>query len=324
MNDISLIEPATQDTVGNITELDVLDKTHYGLSIYSHILRKFYPGATVLHLSGKECKPAKNPFTGGNKTLHIYLKDWIFIHHDDTDPVFKGTPFDFAEQYYKLTGDELLQKLNEEMHLRIGMKLMNYNGFTFNFRNKEPESQSRPIIPKCSFFKRPVSNIYPEKEITLVEIYDLIRVGTYQEATEKLRAINSTKEAREFKARNFDYVCFSGIFSKRNDKSLLKHSGLLTIDFDHIPDISRLKTALLQDEYFDTEMLFISPSGNGLKWIISIDLTEYSHADFFNAVAAYIKQTYDLGVDKSGKDLSRACFLCHDADAYINPKYLES
>jgi phosphoribosylformimino-5-aminoimidazole carboxamide ribonucleotide (ProFAR) isomerase len=45
---------------------------------------------------------------------------------------------------------------------------------------------------------------------------------------------NPLEEARKFKAFNFDYVTFSGAFSKRNDKHLKKHSGLLTIDFDHI------------------------------------------------------------------------------------------
>jgi hypothetical protein len=28
-------------------------------------------------------------------------------------------------------------------------------------------------------------------------------------------------------------------------------------------------------------------------------------------------------VDKSGKDVSRACFLPHDPEAYINPKNLK-
>jgi len=79
---------------------------------------------------------------------------------------------------------------------------------------------------------------------------------------------------------------------------------------------------LLKDEYFETEMLFVSPSGDGLKWIIPIDITEATHQNFFQAIANYIREVYQLEVDKSGKDVSRACFLPHDPEAYINPKYL--
>ena len=67
------------------------------------------------------------------------------------------------------------------------------------------------------------------------------------------------------------------MFSKRNDDSLIEHSSLLTIDFDHLENLEELKQQLLNDEYFETEMLFTSPSGEGLKWIIRIDLSKVSH-----------------------------------------------
>jgi hypothetical protein len=323
MNTISRPEPATQTIIQTITREDVLDKTHYGLNVYSHILRQFYPGATVLYLSGTECKPARNPFSNGSESLSIYLEEGVFIFEDTLDSDFWGSPFDFAERFYNIKGIDLLIKLNEDLHLNIG------NHFHFT---KTDKSFTDPIInietvkitiPKFSFFKSPVANINPSKEISLIEVYDLIRNNTYQDITEKLRSHSDPAKARDFKANRFDYVTFSGSFSKRNDKSLLKHSGLITIDFDHIADIPLLKQQLLNDEYFDTELMFVSPSGTGLKWIISIDLTEGTHLDYFKSIAAYILTTYNLEIDKSGKDISRACFLCYDPDAYINPKYLE-
>ena len=154
-------------------------------------------------------------------------------------------------------------------------------------------------------------------------MYNLIKSDTYKRNTLAFRQIADKVQARQFKAENFDYVTFSGIFSKRSDSNLLKHSGLITIDFDHIPEVENLKKQLLNDEYFDTELLFVSPSGDGLKWIIPIDLTKGSHQLLFNAIAAYLKKTYQLEVDKSGKDISRACFLPYDNNVYINPKYLQ-
>jgi len=301
-----------------IEEKDIIRKTHYGLNIYSHVLRQYYPDEIVISLSGKKCKAARNPFKDSNETLNIYLRNWVFIYEDVTDNSFKGNPFSFAALHYKLSGDELLQKLNEELHLHIGENQDFY-------RNKLTGSYEKTeiVIPKCSYFKCPVSNTLPEKEVDLKYIGNLIKYDQFKNQTEKLRSISNPKEARAYKAQNFDYVTFSGTFTKRNDKALINHSGLITIDFDRIKDILKLKNALLQDEYFNTELMFVSPSGNGLKWIIPIDLSKVNHQDYFKAVSNYIQHTYNLKVDKSGKDISRACFLPYDKHVYINPKYLQ-
>ena len=187
-----------------------------------------------------------------------------------------------------------------------------------NAQNKE----TGMIIPKCSFFKRPISNITPYKDLDLEEIFNLVKYDHFKKQTEELRKIADSKKARYYKAQNFHYVTFSGTFSKRMDNTLIKHSGLLTIDFDHISDIDKLKSDLINDEYFDTEMMFVSPSGDGLKWIVEIDLKQGSHQENFLAISNYIKQTYNIEVDKSGKDISRACFLPYDKEVFINSKYM--
>lgn len=96
-------------------------------------------------------------------------------------------------------------------------------------------------------------------------------------------------------------------------------SNLLCVDFDHISDLEGLFARLLEDKYFDTALLFRSPSGDGLKWVIEINKGALSHSDFFRAVENYIFKTYGIKVDQSGKDISRACFLPYDPAAYINP-----
>ena len=331
-----------------IDKQSVLDKTHYGLDIYAHILRVYYPGQTVLSLSGRTCLPTKNPFNADKPTLNIFIyKDNVlgnaldkeFAQHEDSENAIPaGDPFDFAELHYKQSGDALLQTINKEMNLNIGEK------FNFHGNNKKsvsvPEPQQSKSLPFgevggafFSFFKAPVRNTIPHKSICLLDAYNYI-VGDYaKQRTEKLRGIKDQKQARQFKASTFDYCTFSGMFQTRNDKALISHSGLLCIDFDHLQNVDLLRNQLLQDEYFDTQLLFRSPSGDGLKWIIQIStplgepaigirqLVGFSHSDFFAAVANYMLQTYSVAVDKSGRDISRACFLPHDPDAYINPLY---
>lgn len=305
-----------------IKEKDILEKTHYGLNIYAHILRLFYPNENVLSLSGRKCKPTKNPFLGNSETLILSNVDNVFLFTDSSDPNFKGNPFDFAANYYKLTDSELLKKINEELFLRIGVANNFYNKQKQDFPVMAEVQRPKLIIPKFSFFKRPITNTQPVKELNLLEVYSLIKSNLYKYNTLYIRNLQDKAKSRVFKAQSFDYVTFSGTFRKRSDKDLLKHSGLITIDFDHIQNIEQLKQTLLNDEYFDTELLFVSPSGDGLKWIISIDLTQGSHQLLFSAIAAYIKKTYNLEVDKSGRDISRACFLPYDNNIFINPKYL--
>lgn len=340
-----------------INKKQILSKTNYGLLIYSHILQKYYPNQTVLSLSGRTCSPTKNPFNADKPTLNISIfkenvlgnaMDREFARHEDNENAIPaGDAFDFAELHYKQSGAELLQIINKEMNLHVGEK------FSFYGSNQKNVSITEPVQPKSpkntpnsdflspdgestrrgievgevgwalfSFFKAPVRNTIPHKSICLLDAYNYI-VGEYaKQRTEKLRTITDPKQARQYKATNFDYCTFSGMFTTRNDKALVNRSDLLCVDFDHLQNVDLLRNQLLQDEYFETQLLFVSPSGDGLKWIISIDAAKTSHGEFFVAVANYILQTYKVAVDKSGRDISRACFLAYDPNAFIHPNNL--
>jgi hypothetical protein len=137
-----------------------------------------------------------------------------------------------------------------------------------------------------------------------------------------LRTITDKNINREYKAVNFPYATFSGIFETRRESSLIQHSGLIAIDFDHLEAIEETKLKLLKDPYFETELLFISPNGNGLKWIIAIDIQKFSHVEYFQAIFNYIKKTYSIEIDKACKDVCRATFLSYDPSAFIHPKHL--
>lgn len=308
-----------------INREEILHETHYGLNIYAHILRYYYPGETVLSLSGRDCQPAKNPFNGNKSTLKVSIVDGCAQHIDTDKTIPTGTAFHFARLHYKLEEPELLSKINEELNLHIGEQRHFYNR-SEKVKRLATECQKFPEIkiPVFSYFKRPVSNIFPDKTTNLIDIYNLVRSNIFKKQTDKLRSLRDKVEARNFKVLSFNYVTFSGTFTKRTDKELLEHSGLLTVDFDHIADLPALKQQLLEDKYFETELLFVSPSGDGLKWIILIDISEVSHQEYFRAVSAYIQQTYQIEIDQSGKDISRACFLPHDPKAHINPKYVNN
>ena len=204
------------------------------------------------------------------------------------------------------------------LHLQNGL-----NGLTAPslYKNEPIVNRIKNGIIQFSFFLRPVQNVAPNRAIGVKEVYDLIASEKYATNTRVLRCLNSPEEARKYKARNFDYCCFSGVFSRRAESGLIQHSGLLTIDFDHVKNLFLLKRKLINDCNFDTILAFISPSGDGLKWIVKIDLLKNTHLEWFTAIQRYVRATYQLEIDKSGKDVSRCCFLPYDPEVYINPKY---
>lgn len=311
-----------------MNQSDILRLTVHGLNIYAYILGLYYNKGILLELDGTECKPAKNPFNGDKKTLLITD---CFVPRNDGSTVemfcyldveledFKGNPFDFAALHYKLEGEALMEKLNVDMNLHLGSTKNAYEVFI----SKAPLPLLEAALPRISFFYSPISNTVPYATMNLLDAYKLIKGNRYKARTRRLRAITEPQEASQFKRSSFEYVTFAGVFSKRSDKALVHPSGLMVFDFDKVSDLPLLSKSLLEDPLFVTELMFISPSGNGLKWIISVDLKQCTHAEWFAAVANYLDTIFNMKVDRSGKDLSRACFLCHDPEVYIHPDYLD-
>ncbi len=56
-----------------INRESVLRRTNWGVDIYAHILRQFYPGEVVMRITGRDCGIVRNPFAGGVKSLHIWF-----------------------------------------------------------------------------------------------------------------------------------------------------------------------------------------------------------------------------------------------------------
>ena len=196
--------------------------------------------------------------------------------------------------------------------------------------NNNPASANswNPAEVRMSFFSKPITNKRPcGQPLSLFQVYRYIITRRYMPETEQLRAITDEDKAREFKGQHLDYVTPSGIFSYCSDNSLVKHSGVLCMDLDHLGDrVEELFQLLLHEPMFQTLLLFRSPRGCGLKWFIPIDLSRCDHRTWFTAVRNYLMHTYHLDdkqVDKACGNPSRACYLCHDPEAYLMTPLIE-
>ncbi|MBF0548765.1 MAG: DUF3987 domain-containing protein [Candidatus Riflebacteria bacterium] len=112
-------------------------------------------------------------------------------------------------------------------------------------------------------------------------------------------------------------VTFSGTFSQRKKECLKILSGYMILDFDHIDQPGTLQNSLIADSH--CAFCFISPSGKGLKVGIRTNDLSLWEANFKSA-EKYFSDKYKLQADKSGKDVSRLCFLSHDPNCFFNPQ----
>lgn len=175
---------------------------------------------------------------------------------------------------------------------------------------------------EMSYFNAPITNKVPLTTLGLTEVAAIVKSRELEPQTLALRGITDHEAARAYKGQHFPYVTPAGVFSYCSDASLVKPSRALCMDLDHVGDVDTLKRKLIADPHFKTLMAFRSPSGDGLKWFIEIDLTKCSHRQWFDAVRNYLMTTYGLSqkqADPSVRNESRACFLCYDPEVYVNP-----
>ena len=170
-----------------------------------------------------------------------------------------------------------------------------------------------------TLFDAPINNVKPNGITNLRKVYDAIISACYKEQAECLRNIVDPKAASLFKRQNLDYVTFGGIFHTRKDEAIVAHSGLLCVGVDCACNVEELYSKLLHDHYFETQLLFRSVSGRGVKWVIKTD-PNAPFRDYAKAVRNYIQQTYGVKVDGLIQSVSRACFLPYDPQAFINQK----
>jgi len=160
-----------------------------------------------------------------------------------------------------------------------------------------------------------ITELVKGERIPFHEIMARIKGPTWSDAVGQLRAKAAAgvpkKELADIKA-TLPYFTGSGVFSKREDKGLIEHSGKIIIDFDNLMDITAARQILEADKY--TEYLFKSCSGGGLAVVVNIEPGR--HLDSFLFLEDYYKRTYNLTIDKACKDVSRPRYISYDPELY--------
>ena len=107
------------------------------------------------------------------------------------------------------------------------------------------------------------------------------------------------------------------------------YSELVVIDLDHLKEqgikLDELRSLISQDTEIGLRLLFVSPSGDGLKLICkskrgfnSPEEYKREYDSLVLCISEKLKRIYpSFVVDTSGSDISRTCFLCYDPEALL-------
>jgi len=152
---------------------------------------------------------------------------------------------------------------------------------------------------------------------TVLFALNRIKNGAAREKIELLR--NETNDNKKSAIKNsLPCICFSGKFLKRNDNSLVSHSGFIILDFDKL-----IEKGINLREFIEkckqipyVAAAFVSPSGNGVKVLVRVFDNGNMHRGQFAALKLV---PLFADADLSGVNESRICFESYDPDIYINP-----
>ena len=157
----------------------------------------------------------------------------------------------------------------------------------------------------------------PDNPVT-INLMTWLSSTKYQSMVETIRH-EPDKDKRFFMKASLPAITPSGIFSRRESKSLVKHSGLIAFDVDyaqnkHIGNYKELKKEIIKIS--NIAYLGLSVSGTGFWGLIPIAFPEKHLQHFFALEIAFKK--LGIVIDPSCKDIGRLRGYSFDAEMYFN------
>jgi hypothetical protein len=121
--------------------------------------------------------------------------------------------------------------------------------------------------------------------LTVGQLIQEIKTGAHKKKIDQLRSLDHGPERQQEFKKWMVAVSPSGVMHER---SLVKHIGLIQVDFDDVLDPQGYKKSLFSDEHI--LMACISPRGNGVKALAAINPD--SHKAAKDEMIAYFKKAY--------------------------------
>ena len=161
-----------------------------------------------------------------------------------------------------------------------------------------------------------------KEHISLEDMLNRIKQCIYSQWIKPLRRMlkEGNRQSYDSAKRTLHAFTPSGKFiGGRKREFLVEYSGVVVLDLDKLSedDLPEIKAAITGCDY--TMACFVSPSGIGLKVLVSVSTGAGEHLKAFLSVQRFYQSLTGVEIDPSGKDITRLCFVSMDADLYYNP-----
>lgn len=174
---------------------------------------------------------------------------------------------------------------------------------------------------KVGYYSKPFDSSF--KEVDLSVVLKCFGNGHFKAVVDPARQLYADKFYEEYTLykNKLPAVTFSGTFRpKRTAANIEQYSSLIILDIDKVGEnLLSYKKLLGEDPYVIA--VWLSPSGDGLKFIIASNFSYDKHKMIYQAGIQYFQNQYGMNIDKSGSDVSRLCFVSSDSDIRINKDY---
>lgn len=177
--------------------------------------------------------------------------------------------------------------------------------------------------PIISYFPDNIRNTTKQYRISIEKLYQgIVSFEAWKGKTDRARAMfqkhgkRAAGEPYEKAKANLDYFMPSGVWNNRikGKMKLIEPAYMLQIDVDNIKleNLEQVRQQLINDKH--TVLLYKSPSGRGFKGLIRYNSNQKALP--VQVVSYY--QGLNIEIDPAALPGNQACYLCHDAEAYLN------
>lgn len=170
----------------------------------------------------------------------------------------------------------------------------------------------------------------PMQKLTVDQLFHALKKpkSSIRDSIQQLRILQTIDIKKySLQKRTLPYIT-CGIFNppyRRTEN--FASIDVFILDVDHLSEkamtADQLKEKLKPDKRI--LLMFVSPGGDGLKIMFQLHEKCYDHGKysmFYKVFAKAFSQQYDLGqvIDSRTSDVTRACFISFDEEAYYNPE----
>lgn len=155
----------------------------------------------------------------------------------------------------------------------------------------------------------------------IIEVLNDIKTGKYINVITYLRKSLKESKMEAYERAKKSLPAFTPSASFKGGRKLefvTAYTQIVVLDIDKLTT-EQLDTAKqLSKETPYTFASFTSPSGNGLKIFVRVNSSQENHKEAFITLQKFYEEFLSLPIDKSGKDITRLCFVSYDTDLYLN------